>query len=203
MVACFRKICLIAVMSLFLPTSVFAEAEDMLISRHLESLFDTKDTPFVGIPQGPEVVEFFDYSCSHCRTMHHEVKKLGKTTKIIMKEFPILGPNSELASRLALAAHKQGKYEQMHNELMSLEEEISEKTIQNLATKLSLNLPKLNQDRDSAETTEILIKNRQLAFSLGIMGTPAFVTKNQILSGTRSAEALKKAIDTTVITLSI
>ena len=203
MVTCLKQLCMLAVMSLFIPTSVFAEAEDMLISRHLESLFNTSDTPFVGIPQGPEIVEFFDYSCSHCRTMHAEVKKLGKSAKILMKEFPILGPNSEESSRLALAAQKQGKYEQAHDFLMNLQDDVTDKTAEQMATKLGLDLKKLNHDRHSVEITEILVKNRQLAFSLGIMGTPAFVTKNQILQGTRTAEALKKAIDTTVITLSI
>lgn len=189
--------------------STFAQAEPApvdsqeLISRHHESLFDDLSKPYVGIVQGPEVVEFFDYGCSHCRTTHAEIKKLAKSTKVIMVEFPIMGPNSELASRLALAAQKQGKYEQVHDALMTTEEPLNDAYIAKLAQTYSLDLNKLNADRNSPEVTTALIKNRQLAFSLGIMGTPAFVTKNQILSGSRTAEELKKEIQTTVITLNI
>ncbi len=205
MVGLFVRAVILACLSL----TAFAQAEPApvdsqeLISRHHESLFDDLKKPYVGIAQGPEIVEFFDYGCSHCRKTHGEVKKLAKTTKVIMVEFPIMGPNSELASRLALAAQKQGKYEPIHDALMTLEEPLNDDTIAKLAKVHGLDLIKLNTDRNSLEVTTELLKNRQLAFSLGIMGTPAFVTKNQILSGSRTAEQLKKEIQTTVITLSI
>jgi protein-disulfide isomerase len=83
---------------------------------------DARD-PVLGNPDGDvTLVEFFDYRCGYCRIMAEPMQALiarDPELRIVMKEFPILGPDSLLASRAALAAHRQGGYEAMHWALLA------------------------------------------------------------------------------------
>ncbi len=65
-------------------------------------------------------VEFFDYNCPYCRQVASVVTKAEESDpklRVAYKEFPILGPNSIVAAKAALAANKQGKYVAFHRAL--------------------------------------------------------------------------------------
>lgn len=132
-----------------------------------------------GNPKGKvTLVEFFDNQCIHCKHMVPVINALvekNKDLRVIYKEFPIFGQGSELASKAALAAAMQGKYQQMHDALLKVEGRLDDKLVMKTAQSLGLNMDKLKKDMDSKTVTDLLEENRKLAEKLHLMGTPAFI----------------------------
>ena len=101
--------------------------------KFAEALFNQSNDPIAGNPNGKiTVVEFFDYQCPHCTTMAPvmaDVIKANPDVRVVYKEFPIRGPMSEMASRAALAANKQGKYMVLSHALLTSTQPLSEEVI--------------------------------------------------------------------------
>jgi protein-disulfide isomerase len=113
---------------------------------------------------------------------------------VVFKELPILGPESAMAASAALAAHKQGAYVEFHKALMTAAEPISMPAIEQLASKLALDVDKLRRDMRSAEVGESLARNQQLAEALGVRATPAFVIGTDLISGALEPSRLRALI---------
>ncbi|CEG57384.1 DsbA family protein [Legionella fallonii] len=148
------------------------------IQENAAQLFQGKLTT-AGNPKGAvTVVEFFDYQCIHCKKMSPTIESLlkkDKNLRVIYKEFPIFGKSSEVASRVALAAGMQGKYQAMHDALFKIEKRMDNKIVMEAAKSIGLDMAKLKADMDGKEVTAILDANRELAEKLHLMGTPAFI----------------------------
>lgn len=148
------------------------------IQEHAGDLFQGKLTTVGNAKGNVTVVEFFDYQCIHCKKMASIMDSLVKKDsdlRVIYKEFPIFGKSSETASRAALAAGMQGKYQQMHNALLETSKRLDDQVVMDTAKSVGLDLKKLKKDMDSKEVSDILDANRQLAEKLHLMGTPAFI----------------------------
>ncbi len=148
------------------------------ISQNADQLFK-EDRAVSGNPKGDvTLVEFFDYQCSHCKQMGPVIEGLLKSNKnlrVIYKEFPIFGKTSEVASRAALAAASQGKYEALHQALLKVTKHVDEALVLETAKSVGIDTDKLKKEMDSQAVTDILTANRELAEKLHLMGTPAFV----------------------------
>ena len=160
-------------------------------------LFRDPDSPSIGPADADvTVVEFIDYRCPHCRRMSSTVADLlaaDPRVRVVFKEFPILGADSLLAARAALAAHRQGKYAEFHKALIATES-INEITVLLLAESLGLNLERFQQDRSSPEVGAAIDANYALASALDIGGTPAFVVGRQLIPGAPSLVSLTEAV---------
>ncbi|HET9843736.1 MAG TPA: DsbA family protein [Gammaproteobacteria bacterium] len=181
-------------------------ATQKAILEHSDILFQSKTSPTIA-PAKPTVtvVEFFDYQCKYCKKMRQDLNQFfEKNTDIRMvyKELPVLGETSIVASKAALAAHKQNKYMDFHNRLMQ-EESITEQKIYEIAKELKMNLEQLKKDMESKEIMAELRSNIQLARDLGLRGTPALIvapypTKVQMKSmhvpGAITAEQLNEVV---------
>lgn len=157
-------------------------------------------TDFVaGNPTGKvTMVEFFDYNCGWCKKGFPEVLSLieeDKDLKFVMKEFPIFGGDSDYAAQAAVAANKQGKYWAMHVAMMSHEGKITKETVDELAAAQGLDMAQLKKDMESPETAGILERNRTLAQSLAINGTPAFIIDDKLVPGYLPKAELASAIN--------
>lgn len=156
------------------------------------------DSPVLGDPNGDVVlVEFFDYRCPYCRTVAEPLRKAvtsdGKV-RLVMKEFPILGPESVTAARAALAAARQGRYEAFHFALMATKGQINEATVMTVARQVGIDVDKLKSDMESAEITAMIERNIRLAQALDIGGTPAFVIGDELVPGAIELEQLERKI---------
>ena len=93
------------------------------LAAHRKEVFDDPGSPVAGNPKGDvTLVEFFDYRCPYCKQVEPALERLigeDRQLRFVYKEFPVLGPDSETAARVALAARKQGKYEAFHRAMMS------------------------------------------------------------------------------------
>ncbi|MCY4501282.1 MAG: DsbA family protein, partial [Alphaproteobacteria bacterium] len=114
--------------------------------------------------------------------------------RIVFKEFPILGPPSVVAARASLAADRQGKWSEFHVALMSAPGALDEDRIMDIAAETGLDIAQLRVDMESAAITAIIERNRALAQTLGINGTPAFLVKNAIQPGAASRDALAEMV---------
>ena len=172
-------------------------AEDALKTRRVE-LQGATDLPVAGNVKGDvTIVEFMDYRCGYCKGVKptiDEVLRADGKIRLVIKEFPILGPASKTASMAAIAAHKQGKYLAYHNALMAYPNNLTDEVIFALARQVGLDVVKLKADMGSPEVQALIEKTHKLAQDLGINGTPGFIIGDQIIPGAVSADELKKKI---------
>ncbi|MBR7158646.1 MAG: thioredoxin domain-containing protein [Alphaproteobacteria bacterium] len=157
------------------------------IKASQKELSDNPKDPIIGNPKGDVViVEFFDYNCGYCKVMFPKVidfvKKDGNT-KWVLKEMPILMEGSGAASKVALAAKKQGKYEEIHKAFMEHKGQIGEKKALEIAKKHNLDMVKLQKDMASKEIQDILDANRALALKLQVSGIPVFFIGDEMKGG--------------------
>jgi protein-disulfide isomerase len=157
------------------------------IKDNLQALLFAKGNPVAGNPYGSvNLVEFFDYQCSHCRTIGPVIDKLihsHKDLRVVFKDWPIFKGNSILAAKAAFAANAQGKYLQYHNLLLAAKPPIDNAIVMQLAQKAGLDLAKFKADLNSDRWQAVLDANSKLAAKLALVGTPAFVITNR--SGTK------------------
>ena len=165
--------------------------------RHSELTQDPA-TPVLGNPEGDVVmVEFFDYRCPYCKTVAKMVKDevaSDGNVRLVMKEFPILGPQSVQAARAALAAAMQDKYEVFHFALMIQPGDMSDAHIETVAEQVGLDVPRMRRDMTSNEIEDALARNVALAETIGIRGTPAFIIGKTLVPGAIDTETLRQII---------
>lgn len=150
-----------------------------------------------GNPDGDvTMVEFFDYNCGFCkRSLGDVLTLIEKDTKlrVVMKEFPILGPGSLYASRAAIASKKQNKYWPFHVALMRAPG-VSPEQVLAIAKKTGIDIDKLKKDMEAPEVRAEIDANLALAQKLGINGTPAFVIADRPIPGAVGLNALTTQI---------
>jgi protein-disulfide isomerase len=173
------------------------KAAKMLKERHGE-VFDDPATPVGGNRQGDvSIVEFFDYRCPYCKQVLPALQALldqDRKLRFVYKELPVLGRESVVAARAALAAQKQGKYEAFHVAMMGARGQITEDTVYTVAASVGLDVDLLKRDMAAPEIDQALKANQALANALNIHGTPGFVIGDQIVPGALELAALKNMI---------
>ncbi len=162
-------------------------AADAAVANKAAILLNDPNTPVLGNPSGDvAVIEFFDYQCSYCKAIEPKLEKLVKDdgkVKFIIKEFPILGPVSVVASKAALASVKQGKYAAYHRAMMAYRGQLKEENVFAMAQDVGLDIARLKKDMDAPEVTTQIIDNMNLARSLKISLTPGMIVGSHIYSG--------------------
>ena len=136
--------------------------------------------------RGEQVVEFFDYRCAPCRTMApvlQDILAQGAEMELVPIELPQLGPESELAARYALAASLQGGYAPFHRALMFSTVPFTPEGLADLGAALGLDPVRLAADAAGEQVSAALEANRQLAASIGVAATPAFVIGDIVVVG--------------------
>ena len=145
------------------------------------------DNLFLGNKNGKEIIiEFFDYNCGYCKRSFPEIMELvseNKDVKIILKELPVLGESSILASKASIASQKQDKYFEFHQELINFSGIISLIDIKKISKELGINFEQLQRDMNSEETILLINESYRLADLIGVRGTPAFIINNNLIPG--------------------
>jgi protein-disulfide isomerase len=174
-----------------------AKAKEVLGDRQNE-VFDDPATPVGGNPQGDvAIVEFFDYRCPYCKQVEPSLITLlnqDHELRLIYKEMPVLGPQSDVAARAALAAHRQGKFETFHAALMATKGQITDDMVYAIAASAGLDIDALKWDMVAPEIDRALKTNLALAEALNIRGTPGFIIGDHIAPGALDIDTLKKMV---------
>lgn len=177
-----------------------AENEDRVkaLKTNHAALYNDPAAPVAGNPKGDvTMVEFFDYACPYCKSVEEDLKKLlesdGKV-RLVLKEFPVLGPNSMTAAKAALASRAQGKYVAFHDALMTTRGQFNEETVLRIARSVGIDTDRLKADMGSPEIEAALKANRAVAESLAIRGTPAFIVGDEVFPGAMDLAAFKQVV---------
>jgi protein-disulfide isomerase len=167
-----------------------AQADLNLISDNAEALFNDGYSYVGGNPDGDiTLVEFVDYRCGYCRKAHNEVAKVLETDgniRLIVKEFPILGEQSVLASRFAIAvklAAGDVAYKSINDSLMTFNGELSVKSLNRLGNTFGLDMAAVKALMNGPIVAKRLLETKKLAQILQITGTPTFVLQDEMVRG--------------------
>lgn len=176
-----------------------ARAEDDNVLTEAQVLRDP-DIPDIGNPKGDiTIVEWFDYNCPYCRKLAPELRQVvqddGKV-RLVLKDWPILGPVSKVAARMALAAKYQDKFDIAHEAMISVNSRITEPRIAELLSGAGLDMDRLKKDHDAnAKTIDaILARNSEQALAFGFNGTPSFIVGKYRVPGVLSMAQFEQAI---------
>jgi protein-disulfide isomerase len=154
------------------------------------------ERPYRGAWAGAEngdvvMVQFFDYACPYCHQINGDVERLIREDprlKVVWREYPVLGPNSESAAVASMAAAEQGRWRQFHARMFALGRPTEAALQQALQeTGVTTSAP---TDAMRAEIT----RNAEMARAIGATGTPTFVIGDEVLQGAVGYDALKAAI---------
>jgi len=173
------------------------------VASNAGPLFASAHQVTLGNPSGDvTLVEFFDYSCGYCKRALPDMLALLKDDpklKIVLKEFPILGPGSMEAARVAIAVRMQDpvgqKYIAFHQELLGGPGPASKEKALAAAKDQGLDMKRLEQDMASDEVGATLNEDIKLASAVGITGTPGYVIGKDVVVGAVGLMGLKRQID--------
>jgi protein-disulfide isomerase len=175
-----------------------AEAQRAAISRLGDALFRDAADPVKGNPRGDvTIVEFFDARCGYCKQLQPAMDALVRrdpNVRVVLKDLPILGPTSVLASRALLAAHRQGRYPQFYDALLALRVEPTEQVLRQQAERVGLDWGRLRRDMDDPAIQARIDQNLRLAQALNIEGTPALVVGSTLIPGAVDLPALERLV---------
>jgi protein-disulfide isomerase len=139
------------------------------------------EIPSAGNPDGDiTIVEYFDFNCPYCRKLEPELRQVvqddGKV-KLVYKDWPVLGPVSIAAARMALATKYQDKYVAAHDALMGTASRLTEPRIRELLDSAGIDVDRAARDLETnAKAIDaILARNNDQATAFGFKGTPAFI----------------------------
>jgi len=175
-----------------------ADASRQAIAAKRDLLLHDPASSVGGNPDGDvTIVEFFDYRCPYCKEVEPSLEALLKEDgklRIVYKEFPVLGPASVYASRIALAARAQGKYDAFHHDMMATKGTIDEKVVDRVAQSVGIDMEKLKNALAEPTIDRIIRSNLTLAEALDIQGTPAFIIGDTLVPGVAEIATLKKLV---------
>jgi len=146
------------------------------------------------------IVMFSDFQCPFCQQavpiVDEVMKQYPKDVKFIMKQFPLrqIHPNAEPAAEAAIAAAKQGKFWEMHDELYKNGRNLTPETIKGIAEKIGLDVKKWEADKSSDAVKKQIDEELDLGQKVEVRGTPSFFINGKVAQN-RSVDGFKAQID--------
>jgi len=179
-----------------------AEKNKAAVKDNAATLFDSSRQVVVGNPQGDvTLVEFFDYNCGYCRRALTDMLDLLKDDaklRVVLKEFPVLGPGSIEAAQVAVAARMQDKsgkkYLDFHQRLLGGRGQADRAHALAAAKDAGFDMTRIEHDSTSPEVKATIEENMKLAEKLGLNGTPSYVVGNEVVVGAVGLAALKDKV---------
>jgi protein-disulfide isomerase len=158
------------------------------------------EIPVVGNAGGDlTIVEYFDYQCPYCRKVEPELRQVVKDdgkVRLVLKDWPILGPVSVVAARMALAAKYQDKFLQAHEALIGVNSKLTEPRIRELLAGAGSDVDRLTRDlvTNAMAIDAILARNNDQATAFGFNGTPSFIVGKFRVPGVLTMAQFDQAI---------
>jgi protein-disulfide isomerase len=179
-----------------------AEKHRTAVKENADKLFNSSRQVTLGNPQGDvTLVEFFDYNCGYCKKALTDMLELMKSDpklKVVLKEFPVLGPQSVEAAQIAVGVHMQDrsgkKYLDFHQKLLGGRGQVDKARALAVAKEIGLDVARLEKDMNSPETRATLEESLKLAESLGLNGTPSYIVGSEVVIGAVGLPALREKV---------
>ncbi|HZP69069.1 MAG TPA: DsbA family protein [Pseudolabrys sp.] len=185
-------------------TAAQAEKHKAAIKEYSRALFSSPRQVVLGNPDGNVTfVEFFDYNCGYCKRAMDDMLTLLKDDpklKVVLKEFPVLGPGSVEAAQVAVGVRMQDKtgkkYLEFHQKLLGGRGEANKARALAVAKDIGIDMTRLEKDMAGPEVKATLQESFKLAEALGLNGTPSYVIGDNVVVGAVGLEALKEKVNT-------
>ena len=179
-----------------------AEKHKETIKKNAQTIFSSPRQVVLGNPDGNVTfVEFFDYNCGYCKRAMDDMLTLLKDDpklKIVLKEFPVLGPGSVEAAQVAVAVRMQDKtgkkYLEFHQKLLTGRGQVDKAKAIAAAKEVGLDVARIEKDIKSDEVSKTLEESMKLAEALGLNGTPSYVIGNDVVIGAVGLATLSQKI---------
>jgi protein-disulfide isomerase len=174
------------------------------VKDNAETIFNSSRQVVTGNPKGDVTfVEFFDYNCGYCKRAMDDMFALMKNDpklKIVLKEFPVLGPGSVEAARVAVAVRMQDKtgkkYIEFHQKLLGGRGQADKARALAVAKEVGMDVARIERDINSDEVRQTLEESLKLAEKLGLNGTPSYVIGPNVVVGAVGVDKLKENVNT-------
>lgn len=170
------------------------------VQAHAKEVFSAPDHVVLGNPKGNVTfVEFFDYNCGYCKHAMGDMLTLLKTDpnlKVLLKEYPILGPGSVEAAKVAVAVRMQApqKYLEFHTKLLGGRGHADKARALAVAKEIGLNMAEVRKDMNSPAVEKMLSTDVSLGQTLGLNGTPSYIIGDNVVVGAVGLNELKQKI---------
>lgn len=171
-----------------------------VIKQAKDEIFSAAHDGVVGNPDGKiTIVEFYDYNCGYCKRALEDMHALtaqDPDLRFVLKEFPILGPDSQKAHVVSQAFLKlmPEKYGEFHDQLLSGQGRAGEASAIKLAVSLGADETRLREAMQDPAINEAFARTYDLANKLAITGTPSYVVGNEVVFGALGKEVLAEKI---------
>jgi protein-disulfide isomerase len=185
-------------------TAAEAEKHKVAVKEHAQTLYSSPRQVTLGNPNGNVTfVEFFDYNCGYCKRAMNDMLTLLKDDphlKVVLKEFPVLGPGSVEAAQVAVAVRMQDKtgkkYLEFHTKLLGGRGPADKAHALAVAKAVGLDMVRLEKDMTSPEVKATLQEDFKLAEALGLNGTPSYVIGSDVVVGAIGLAGLQQKVNT-------
>lgn len=171
------------------------------LEDHVQYTFDLENTPRKGPADAKVViVEFADFECPHCAlvrgTMDAIAKRFPSDVAIYFKHFPLgMHAHSHAAARATLAAHRQGRFWQMHDLVFANQGSLGPQRFVEFATELGLNVDKFKKDIEDPALYAHVERDRKEGIAANLTGTPTIYVDGRLYLDDKTPEALGAYIE--------
>ena len=172
------------------------------VAANAATIFDSTRQVVLGNAKGDvTLVEFFDYNCGFCKGALPQMMSLLKddtNLRVVLKEFPVLGPGSVEAAKVAVAVRMQDKtgkkYLDFHQKLLGSRGKADNARALAVAKEVGMDMGRIEKDMASDEVRVSLEESLKLAETLGLNGTPSYVVGNDVVIGAVGLDVLRSKI---------
>jgi protein-disulfide isomerase len=175
-----------------------AKSVSQLIQQNQSKLLHDAASPVMGNPNGDvTLVEFFDYRCPYCKADAPQIAELidkDPKVRVVMKEYPILGPASVFATKVALVAAKYGKYAAFHDAMFAFKGQLDDKKTLQIAHSVGLDPVKTKKEAEDPAIAAQIQDNLDLAKAVGVNGTPNFIIGDTLLPSALTLKDLQQLV---------
>lgn len=181
-------------------SSKLAKTQSSAIQAMSDDIYNSSYDAVIGNPNGSvTIVEFYDYNCGYCKQSYPDMQKLIKNNpelRVILKDFPILGPDSVQAHKVAQAFKKfyPEKYIAFHKELLTGQGRANEEKAMKLAIKLGATEKQIRAEIATDNAQKPFMVNMKIAYALNINGTPSYIIGNEVLVGAVGENILEQKV---------
>ncbi len=179
-----------------------ADLRGRAIGDNKQELFNSPFQAVIGNPKGKvTLVEFFDYNCGYCKRALADLVNLVKEEpdlRVVLKDFPVLGPNSVEAAQVASAARKQisgEKFFEFHQKLLSTHGPVGREQALAVAKELGLDMDRLQKDMKNPDIHSGIENVMKMADQLNLTGTPSYVVGDEAVVGAVGLAQLKSKVN--------
>jgi protein-disulfide isomerase len=179
-----------------------AEKARAAVASNAGTIFNSTRQVVLGNPKGDvTLVEFFDYNCAFCKRAMSDMLTLLKDDpklRVVLKEFPVLGPGSVEAAKVAVAVRMQDKagkkYLDFHQKLLGGRGQADKARAVAVAKEVGMDMSRLDKDMVSDEAKVSIEESLKLAETLGLNGTPSYIVGDEVVVGAVGLEALRSKV---------